>query len=57
MESWLELKSLTPELGTPRQNQIFPLRIASRIAFMRSKRFINQGLKPANVVIDRAHES
>jgi hypothetical protein len=40
----------------PRQKQVFLLGIASGIVFMRANRFIHRGLKPADVLLDRARE-
>jgi serine/threonine protein kinase len=38
----------------PRQKQVFLLGIASGMAFMQANQFIHRGLKPANVILDRA---
>jgi hypothetical protein len=56
MESSVALKAFAPDFWTLTQKLVFPLGIASGMAFMRPNRFISRGLKPANISIDWAHE-
>jgi serine/threonine protein kinase len=56
MEASVELKGFAQDFWTSRQKQDFLLGIAFWMAFMHANRFIHRGLKPANVLLDRACE-
>jgi hypothetical protein len=50
MKSSAELKGFAPDLRMPMQRQGFPLEMASPMVFTCAYRFIDRGLKPANML-------